>query len=48
VIALITGGLLAAPFAGYIVKHIRPRVLLVAVGAVVVGLAALQLVRAFA
>ncbi len=45
VIALIMGGLLAAPFAGYIVGHIRPRVLMVVVGLVVVALATAQLLR---
>jgi hypothetical protein len=47
VVALIVGGLMAAPFAGYMVKHIRPRLLLVAVGVVVMGLAGVQLLRAF-
>ncbi len=45
--ALVLGGVLAAPFGGWVVKHIRPRVLMTAVGVLVVMLAAWQLARAF-
>ncbi len=47
VAALVAGGLLAAPFAGYAAKWIPPRVLLVAVGLTVSFLAILQLWRTF-
>ncbi|HJQ59192.1 MAG TPA: sulfite exporter TauE/SafE family protein [Vineibacter sp.] len=43
--ALIIGGLLAAPFSGYIVRYARPRLLMLAVGVLVSALAVLQLVR---
>ena len=45
--ALVIGGLLAAPFGGIMVKRISPRVLMFAVGALVILLAAWQLARAF-
>lgn len=45
--ALIVGGVIAAPFGGWAVKHIRPRLLMTLVGAVVILLAAWQLARAF-
>jgi hypothetical protein len=45
--ALVLGGVIAAPFGGWVVKHIRPRVLMTAVGILVVVLAVWQLARAF-
>ncbi|MEX2129474.1 MAG: sulfite exporter TauE/SafE family protein [Xanthobacteraceae bacterium] len=45
--ALIGGGIIAAPFGGWVVKHIAPRVLMILVGILVILLAAWQLGRAF-
>src|SRR5215813_1846275 len=45
--ALIIGGLLAAPFAGYIVRHLQPRPLMTAVGVLVSALALFQLAKSF-
>jgi uncharacterized membrane protein YfcA len=45
-LALIVGGLLAAPFGGWAVKHIPPRALMVAVGCLVIALSLWQIVRA--
>jgi hypothetical protein len=45
--ALVLGGVIAAPFGGWVVKHIRPRVLMTAVGILVAVLAVWQLARAF-
>jgi uncharacterized protein len=45
--ALIIGGLLAAPFGGYIVRYVRPRALMAGVGLLVSALAVFQLVRSF-
>jgi len=45
--ALVLGGVLAAPFGGFFVRHLRPHVLMGVVGALVAGLAVLQLVQAF-
>jgi uncharacterized membrane protein YfcA len=47
VAALIAGGVLAAPLAGFVVKKAQPRLLLLAVGLLVTGLALRELVRAF-
>lgn len=44
-IALVVGGIIAAPFGGWAVKHLPPRVLMVLVGFVVCLLAVLQLAR---
>jgi uncharacterized membrane protein YfcA len=44
VVALGIGGILAAPFAGFVVKRTRPRLLLVAVGLLVTGLAIRDLI----
>jgi uncharacterized membrane protein YfcA len=44
--ALIVGGVLAAPFGGWMVKHIQPKLLMVLVGVIVILLAAYQLARA--
>jgi uncharacterized protein len=46
VLALGVGGILAAPFAGLVVKRARPRLLLFAVGLLVTGLAVRDLVLA--
>ena len=45
-IALILGGLLAAPFGGWVVKRMPPRPLMVAVGLLIVVLSAWQIARA--
>lgn len=46
-IALVIGGLLAAPFGGVAAKHIPPRALMIVVGLLVIVLASWQLARAF-
>ena len=46
VLALVAGGVLAAPLAGFIVKRIQPRPLMVVVGLLVTGLALRDLVLA--
>jgi uncharacterized membrane protein YfcA len=48
VIALVIGGVLAAPLGGYLVKHIAPHRLMALVGGLVSTLAIVQLVRALA
>jgi uncharacterized protein len=45
--ALVTGGVIAAPFGGWLVKHISPRVLMILVGVLILTLAVWQLARAF-
>ena len=45
-VPLVLGGVLAAPFGGWAVKHVPARALMIAVGAVIVLLSAFQLVRA--
>jgi uncharacterized protein len=45
--ALVLGGVMAAPFGGWIVKHIQPRLLMMVVGFVVVALSVWQLARYF-
>ena len=45
-LALIVGGLLAAPLGGWAVKHIPARVLMVAVGCLVIALSLWQIARA--
>lgn len=42
------GGVLAAPFGGFIVRRLSPHVLMGVVGLLVASLALIQLVRAFA
>src|ERR671934_246474 len=42
----VLGGVLAAPFGGWAVKHIWPRTLMVAVGLLIVALSTFQLARA--
>jgi len=44
-LALVVGGLLAAPLGGWAVKHIPARVLMVAVGCLVIALSCWQLAR---
>ena len=46
-IALVVGGVLAAPFGGWAVKHLPPRLLMALVGILVVSLSAWQLARLF-
>jgi len=43
VAGLIVGGVIAAPFAGYIVRYVQPRILMVTVGLLVIGLGIFQL-----
>jgi uncharacterized protein len=43
--ALIIGGLLAAPFGGYIVRHVNPHALMAVVGVLVSALAIFQLAK---
>ena len=38
--------MLAAPLGGFVVKHLSPRVLMIAVGCLVIGLSVWQIVRA--
>ncbi|MBZ9795216.1 sulfite exporter TauE/SafE family protein [Mesorhizobium sp. ES1-4] len=45
--ALIIGGLLAAPFGGYVARHVRPRALMAAIGVLVSALALYQLFETF-
>jgi uncharacterized membrane protein YfcA len=45
--ALVLGGIIAAPFGGWVVKHISPRFLMAMVGVLVMLLAAWQLIRYF-
>lgn len=45
--ALVIGGVLAAPLGGWMVKHVRPRLLMTIVGLVIVALSMWQLARAF-
>jgi uncharacterized protein len=47
VVALIAGGLLAAPFGAVVAGRVRPRPLMIAVGCLVSGLSLLQLWRTF-
>ena len=46
-VALIVGGVIAAPFGGWLVKHIPARVLMTLVGLLILTLAAWQLARTF-
>lgn len=46
-VPLILGGVLAAPFGGWLVKHVSARALMTAVGALIVALSIWQLLRAF-
>jgi uncharacterized membrane protein YfcA len=45
--ALIIGGVLAAPFGGYIVRHVHPHALMAVVGALVSAIALFQLIKSF-
>lgn len=47
IIALAAGGILAAPFAGQIARHVRPRLLMIAVGLLVIVLALREIARLF-
>lgn len=46
-VPLILGGVLAAPFGGWMVKHVPARALMIAVGTLIVTLSIWQLLRAF-
>jgi len=46
-IPLVLGGILAAPFGGWVVKHVPTRGLMTAVGILIVTLSIVQLFRAF-
>ena len=46
-IPLVLGGILAAPFGGWVVKHVPTRALMTAVGILIVTLSIVQLFRAF-
>ena len=46
-IPLVIGGVLAAPFGGWIVKHVLARGLMIVVGLLIVTLSVVQFVRAF-
>lgn len=46
-LALIAGGVLAAPLGGWAVKRVAPRTLMIFVGCLVIGLSAWQFVRYF-
>ena len=46
-IPLVLGGILAAPFGGWAVRHVPARALMVAVGLLIVTLSVFQLARAF-
>jgi uncharacterized protein len=46
-IPLVLGGLIAAPFGGWAVKHVPARLLMIMVGVLVIALAAWQLARTF-
>lgn len=45
--ALVLGGVLAAPFGGYLVRHLKPHVLMAVVGLLVCSLSLYQLARSF-
>ncbi|HMF25385.1 MAG TPA: sulfite exporter TauE/SafE family protein [Pseudolabrys sp.] len=46
-VPLVLGGVLAAPFGGWAVKHVPARALMIAVGVLIVTLSVFQLLRAF-
>jgi uncharacterized membrane protein YfcA len=46
-VALIVGGLIAAPFGGWVVKHVQVYVLMALVGCLVIALALWQFARVF-
>jgi uncharacterized membrane protein YfcA len=46
-VPLVLGGVLAAPFGGWAIKHVPARALMIAVGVVIVTLSVFQLLRAF-
>jgi uncharacterized membrane protein YfcA len=43
----VLGGVLAAPFGGWAVRHVPARALMLAVGVLIVALSTYQLLRAF-
>jgi uncharacterized protein len=46
-VPLVLGGVLAAPFGGWAIKHVPARALMIAVGVLIVTLSVFQLLRAF-
>ena len=46
VLGLLTGGVLAAPFAAWLVRHLPERAVMAAVGVLIVAISLVQLVRA--
>jgi uncharacterized membrane protein YfcA len=46
-VPLVLGGVLAAPFGGWAVRHVPARALMLAVGVLIVALSTYQLLRAF-
>jgi uncharacterized membrane protein YfcA len=46
-VPLVLGGVLAAPFGGWVVKHVPARALMIGVGILIVTLSLIQLLRAF-
>jgi uncharacterized membrane protein YfcA len=46
-VPLVLGGVLAAPLGGWVIKHVPARTLMIAVGALIVTLSLVQLLRAF-
>jgi hypothetical protein len=46
ILALMAGGVMAAPFGAYIARHTRPHVLMAIVGVLIVSLAIVQLIQA--
>jgi uncharacterized membrane protein YfcA len=45
VLGLLTGGVIAAPFAAWLVRHLPPRMVMGAVGVLIVAISVVQLVR---
>ena len=45
IVPLIIGGVLAAPFGGYIARHMRPHALMAVVGALIGAVALYQLIK---
>jgi uncharacterized membrane protein YfcA len=48
VLGLLTGGVIAAPFAAWLVRHLPPRAVMGAVGVLIVAISVIQLVRSVA
>jgi uncharacterized membrane protein YfcA len=43
----VIGGILAAPFGGYVVRHVRPYALMAVVGGLVSAVALFQVIKSF-